>query len=83
MRRKAVQAVSFKPGDFMRLKSGTAGSVGVVWQVHPDKAAPVEVYWRETENTRTSQDYEPESLTLVPLGEVPDYAAKLKESLGL
>lgn len=73
----------FKRGEFVRLKTGLAGSVGVVWQIQPKSISSVVVYWRESETSRMQQAHEPKDLVLVTTDAVPDYAIKLKESLGL
>jgi hypothetical protein len=75
--------MQFKRGDFVKLKKGSAGSVGVVWQVHSKSIASVEVYWREGEKRRLSDTHEPDNLELVALHDVPEYAIELKRSLGL
>jgi hypothetical protein len=80
---KPQPAIPFKRGDFVGLRRGVAGSVGVVWDIHPDSLRSVEVYWRESETSRISQAYEPKDLNLVPLSQVPQYAMELKSSLGL
>jgi hypothetical protein len=80
---KQQPSIPFERGDFVGLKRGVAGSVGVVWDLHPDSLQSVEVYWRESETSRISQSYEPNDLVLVPLGAVPPYAMELKASLGL
>jgi hypothetical protein len=71
----------FKPGDFVRLsKKGLTGSVGVVWQIHLEKAASVEVYWLAGENNTSSSFHETKKLELV-LDSIPAYAVKLKALL--
>ncbi len=74
---------TFKRGDFVKLKRGSAGSVGVVWQIHPESVASVEAYWRSGERSRESHTHEPGDLELVPPHLVPEYAVELKRSLGL
>ena len=76
--------MSFKRGDFVRLKEGEAGRVGVVWQIDLKSLASIGVYWRgESETSRMQQAHEPSDLQLVPREVVPEYAMDLKWSLGL
>jgi hypothetical protein len=73
---------TFKKGDFVKLKRGPAGSVGVVWQIHSKNKASVEVYWSVGETSRSEHLHEPRDLVLVPAHEAPQDAIELKESLG-
>lgn len=75
--------MEFNRGDFVKLKKGSAGSVGVVWQRHSKSIASVEVYWRDGERSRMSDTHEAGNLELVALRDVPEYAIELKKSLGL
>jgi hypothetical protein len=73
-------AAPFKPGNFVRLKRGPTGSVGVVWQIRPKNRASVEVYWGESDCEKSCFPHEPKGLDLVVDG-VPEYAIKLKNML--
>ena len=75
-------SVLFKKGDFVRLKAGLRGTVGVVWQIHSNHTASIVVYWNASDGNRFQQDSEPKDLELVPLHEVPKSAVDLKKSLG-
>ena len=76
-------AVAFKRGDFVRSKKGLRRTVGVVWQIQPKHIASVVVYWRESDTSRIQYNYEPKDLEFVHFAEAPEYATKLKKSLGL
>jgi hypothetical protein len=52
---------SFTPGDFIRLKNGPNGSVGVVWQIHSEKDRSVEVAWLESPTRRIFRLHEPDT----------------------
>jgi hypothetical protein len=69
-------------GDYVNLTKAEAGDVGVVWEINPKNAASVEVYWWNG-GDRWSKYYDPQNLSLVPPTELPDYAIKLRDSLGL
>jgi len=77
---EGIMTESFKPGDFIRLKNGSTGSVGVVWQIHSEKDSSVEVAWLESPTSRIFHHYEPDKLEVV-LGAIPGYAIELKGSL--
>jgi hypothetical protein len=76
-------AAQFRKGDFVRLKRGVVGSVGVVWRIQTKNVASVMVYWRETTADRIQQSHKPKDLELVPVDQAPEYATELKRSLGL
>ena len=69
-------------GDYVKLTSGKAEDVGVVWEIEPAKTASIQVYWWN-DGHRWSNYYQPQDLSLVPPREIPDYAIKLRGSLGL
>ena len=69
-------------GDYVRLTNAERTDVGVVWEIDPQSTASIEVYWWNN-GQRWSNYYEPHNLSLVPPLEVPDYAIKLRDSLGL
>jgi hypothetical protein len=69
-------------GDYVKLANAEGGVVGVAWDINPKNSASVEVYWWNDGN-RWSKYYEPENLSLVPPTEIPDYAIKLRDSLGI
>jgi hypothetical protein len=71
---------SFKPGDFIRLKSDPTGSVGVVWKIHREKDESVEVAWLDSPTSRILQHYDANELEIAP-GAIPGYAIVLKGSL--
>ncbi len=73
----------YKPGDFVRLKRRPSGTVGVVWQTQPKSFSSVIVCWRQIETYQIQEAYDPKDLAIVPTHEAPEYAAKLKERLGL
>ena len=68
-------------GDYVKLMIAQAEEVGVVWEINPKNAASVEVYWWNGDH-RWSRYYDPQNLSLVPPTEIPDYAIKLRDSLG-
>ena len=68
-------------GDYVKLTNAEAEEVGVVWELNPKNAASVEVYWWNG-GQRWARYYDPQSLSLVPPTEIPDYAIKLRDSLG-
>ena len=74
--------MEFNRGDYVKLRSGQAGDVGVVWEIEPAKTASIQVYWWN-DGLRWSSYYEPQNLSLVPPTDIPDYAIKLRDSLGL
>jgi hypothetical protein len=74
---------TFKRGNFVKLKKGSAGSVGVVWEIHSKNIKSILVYWLSSEGRRESNEHEPGNLELVPTNQAPDYAIELKKSLGL
>ena len=69
-------------GDYVKLTGADGNDVGVAWEINPKNAASVEVYWWNGGH-RWSRYYEPQNLSLVPPTEIPDYAIKLTDSLGL
>jgi len=75
-------SVLFKKGDFVRLKAGLRGTVGVIWQIQSKPTASIVVYWNANDGDRFQQDSEPKDLELVPFHQVPEYAVDLKKSLG-
>jgi hypothetical protein len=74
--------VEFKPGDFVRLKEDPIGDVGVVCQDKSEETAPVFVYWWYGTLTMMNR-HQPTALELVAPSEAPDYAVRVKQSLGL
>jgi hypothetical protein len=68
-------------GDYVKLMNAQAEDVGVVWEINPKNAASVEVYWWNG-GQRWSRYYESQNLSLVLPTEIPDYAIKLRDSLG-
>ena len=69
-------------GDYVKLANAEGGDVGVAWEINPQNTASIQVYWWN-DGHRWSKYYEPQNLTLVPPTEIPQYAIKLRDSLGL
>jgi hypothetical protein len=69
-------------GDYVKLANAQGGEVGVAWEIEAAKTASIQVYWWN-DGRRWSNYYEPKDLSLVPPMEIPDYAIKLRDSLGL
>lgn len=64
------------------MNAGDVGVVWVVWEIEPAKTASIQVYWWN-DGLSWSSYYEPQNLSLVPPTDIPDYAIKLRDSLGL
>jgi hypothetical protein len=72
----SVQASTFNPGDYVRLKKGGQRDVGVVCRVDRGK---IQVYWRD--DGTLSQDHQAQELERVSENQAPRYAVELKRSL--
>lgn len=75
-RKPSGQLSGFKPGDFVRMKRGPTGNVGVVFRIDRGK---LQVHWPA--NGSLIQDHEPEDLELVPSNEAPSDAAEVRKNL--
>ena len=79
--RDAVRSPSIKRGDYVTAKQGWAGPIGVVWDVHPNNIASIEVYYPVNGKTRMPKEYEPEELVVVPANEVSEALVKFRATM--
>jgi hypothetical protein len=76
-----VRSPSIKRGDYVTAKQSWAGPIGVVWDIHPNNIASVEVYYPVNGKTRMPKEYEPKELVVVPANEVPEDLVKFRATM--
>jgi hypothetical protein len=75
-----VRSPSIKRGDYVKSKQGLAEPIGVVWEIHPDNIASVEVYY-PVNGKGLPREYEPKELVVVPANEVPEDLVTFKGTM--
>jgi hypothetical protein len=74
---------AYNRGDYVRLKSISSGTIGVVWEIQQSKLQPVEVYWPAGKSSRVSSSHRMDELIVVSEGEVREEMTNFKRGLGL